>query len=551
MSLLAHFGVIGTHSSAPTPVVRGGTWTAVTLEPASLIPNLDSSGVTLDNALYLPLFYGDAQGFVYPGAARDIPTVRNGGISADATTWTFHLRPHLVWSDGQPYDARDVDYTWKLWLNPKFGASFPNGGTGFELIREASVSADHLTITFHLKQALAGFLQYWVDGFMAPLPAHHFSSMAPEAILKSSDNLNPQVTSGPFMMAESVPGNHYTLVRNPMYYLARIGLPYLNKVIFRSADDTTRLEDLQAGTITSAWFLDPGKVQTFQRFRGYRLVTSPSSNQFEALYFNFHNRVLASHLEVRQAIAMAIDQQALINVARQGFATPLCIDHGSAMHPGYELYANCPMFDLALANKLLDDNGWAKGTDGVRFKDGQRLEFEYSTSVSFNSYRLEVETIIQHDLQKIGIKLDIQNYSGNTFFGSFLPGGKASPSSGAVLGRYDIAEWKNNFGYDPDDSFLFSCDQIPPNGTGSNLNFYCNPALDALYRQERVTADAGERQLIFHQIHQIYLAQFPFIVLYSPTDLSIVREGTHNYLPSTIAGDTVNIWEWWCDNGKC
>ena len=75
-----------------------------------------------DNALYLPLFYGDAQGIVHPGAAREIPTVHNGGISADATTWTFHLRPRLVWSDGQPYDARDVDYTCKLWLNPKFGA---------------------------------------------------------------------------------------------------------------------------------------------------------------------------------------------------------------------------------------------------------------------------------------------------------------------------------------------------------------------------------------------------------------------------------------------
>jgi peptide/nickel transport system substrate-binding protein len=295
--------------------------------------------------------------------------------------------------------------------------------------------------------------------------------------------------------------------------------------------------------------MDPGKVQTYQRLRGYRLVTSPSSNQFEALYFNFHNTVLASHLEVRQAIAMAIDQQALINVARQGFATPLCIDHGSAVHPGYELYANCPMFDLGLANKLLDDNGWVKGADGVRFKDGQRLQFEYSTTTA--SFRIAGEAIIQRDLQQIGIKLDIQNYSGDTFFGSFLPGGKASPPSGAVLGRYDIAEWKNNFGYDPDDSFLFSCDQIPPNGTGTNWSFYCNPALDALYRQERVTADAGERQLIFHQIHQIYLTQFPFIVLYSPTDLSIVRAGTHNYLPSTIAGDTVNIWQWWCDHGKC
>jgi peptide/nickel transport system substrate-binding protein len=118
-----------------------------------------------------------------------------------------------------------------------------------------------------------------------------------------------------------------------------------------------------------------------------------------------------------------------------------------------------------------------------------------------------------------------------------------------VVGRYDIAEWAWLFGYDPDDSSLLACDQTPPKGI--NWEFYCNPALDALYTQELATADPGERQQLFHQIHLIYLKELPFITLYSPTDLSIVRKGTHNYLPSTIAADTINIWEWWCDNGKC
>ena len=260
VSLLAHFGVIGTRSVTPTPVVRGGTWIDDTHDPNSLIPNGGSDSGGIDQALYLPLFYEDAQGVMHPGATREIPSVQNGGISADATTWTFRLRPRLLWSDGVPYDARDVDYTWKLWLNPKFGAAFPNGATGFELIRSADVSADHLTISFHLKQAYAAFLQYWVDGDFAPLPAHHFSSMAPEQILKSPDNLNPRVTSGPFLLAESVPGDHYTVVRNPRYYRASEGLPYLDKVVFRSAEQDAKLKDAQAGTITSAWFLDVSMV---------------------------------------------------------------------------------------------------------------------------------------------------------------------------------------------------------------------------------------------------------------------------------------------------
>jgi ABC-type transport system substrate-binding protein/serine/threonine protein kinase len=556
VSLLARFGVIGAQNTATTAIpVRGGTWTDdFWFDPDSFIPNGSTVSwlfsIQADQALYLPLFYGDAQGVIHPGAASEVPSIQNGGVNADATTWTFHLRPHLVWSDGAPYDARDVDYTWKLWTNPKFGAA---STYGLDLISSTDVSADHLAITFHLKRPFAPFLaDLWVDGFLAPLPAHHFNSMAPQAVLKSPENLNPKVVSGPFMMAESVPGSHYTLVRNPRYYRASEGLPYLDKLVFNIVNRDAVPKDLQAGTITSSWRLDYS--QEYQRLTNYTLVASPTSADFEGLFFNFHNQVLASHQEVRKAMAMAINQQALINGPLHGFASPLCTDHGSAYHPGYDPNAQCPIFDVATANKLLDDNGWVKGPDGVRSKGGQRLEFEYSTTAN-SSPRLAIEPIIQRDMQQIGIKLDIQNYPPLTFFSPFLTEGKASPGTGAVAGRYDIAEfaagpgYNPNGGYDPDDSSLLSCDQFPPNGY--NFDFYCNPALDALYQQEQATPDPGERQQLFFQIHQIYLTDFPFITLYSSNDLAMVRKGTHNYLPSAIEGETINIWQWWCDRGKC
>ena len=554
LSLLAHFGVPGARSGPTTPtVVRGGTWIVDEEggDPDSLIPNGGNDN-GIDQALYLPLFYGDPQGVIHPGAASDMPTVQNGGVSADATTWIFHLRPGLVWSDRKPYDARDVDFTWRLWLNPAFGAPFPNGATGLLLISSATVSADHLSITFHLKRPFAPFLaDLWVGGPSAPLPAHHFSRMAPEQILKSPDNLHPQVVSGPFMMSESVPGDHYTVVRNPHYYRAREGLPYLDKVVFRIAADTaTVLKDLQAGSITSAGIDFVSQVPVYQRLSGYTIPTpaSTAAAPFEALYFNFHNTVLASHLEVRQAMAMAIDHQALIQMAMHGFAQPLCTDHGSAYHPGYEPYPPCPEFDPAAANKLLSDNGWVKGPDGVRTRGGQRLEFMYSTTTNVD-WRQADEAILQRNFAAIGIKLDIQNYDRGTFFRSFLPGGKASPPTGAVAGRYDIAEFTQGFGYDPDDSSLLACDQIPPNGY--NIDFYCNHTLDALYQQELATADPGVRQQVFDQIHHIYLADFPFITLYAPIGVGIVRKGTHNILGSPFEGATVNIWQWWCDGRKC
>ena len=543
VSLLAHFGVIGTHSGSPAlQPVRGGIWTDRIGNVDSFIPNATVSiQAIVDQALYLPLFYGDAHGVVHPGAATRVPSVQNGDVSPDAKTWTFHLKPHLVWSDGQPYDARDVDFTWRLSANPQFaGYIVPN------LITSADISADHLTITFHLTRAYAPFVSLWVDGYSAPLPAHHFSRMTPEAISKSPDNLNPKVTSGPFMMAESIHGDHYTLVRNPRYYRASEGLPYLDKVIFRNINKDTILKELQAGTIDSTG-LDVSQVQEARRLTHYTLVTSPTSGGFEAMYFNFHNQVLATHLEVRQAMAKAIDHPALLNEAAFGFASLLCTDHPSALHPGYEAQPPCPEFNPAAANKLLDDNGWAKGTDGVRTRGGERLEFEYSTSAN-NPWRLATEAVVQRNFSAIGIKLDIQNYPIDEFFTSLLPGGKASPPSGAISGRYDIAEFENGFLYDPDDAFLLACDQSP---TGENIIFYCNQTLDALYHQEQATADPGARQQIFVQIHQIYLTEFPFIVLYSLNDFSIVRKGTHNYQPNPFEGEAMNVWEWWCDGGKC
>ena len=557
VGLLLLLGACGPASAGNTPSsspvaapVKGGTWIDDLFEePNSLIPNASSEtfAAMVDQALYAPLFVGDTSGHIRPGIATVLPTIANGGISADAKTWTFHLRPNLKWSDGMPLDARDVDFSWRLWTNPKFPAA---STIGFNLITRTEISADHLSITFHLRQPFSPFLSVWGDGLSAPLPMHHFKGVASETILNSPDNLNPQVVSGPFMMKESNPGDHYTLVRNPMYYQAAEGLPYLDRVVFRIVtNQDTILKDLQAGTIDSAWFLDASKTSAYQRVSDYTLTSNPNAEGVEAFYFDFHNTILGRHLEVRQAMAMAVDHQALIRIARRSQAFPLCTDHGKGYVPGYEPKAPCPAFDPSAANALLDHSGWKMGADGVRTKDGMRLEFEYSTTAN-NLWRTDGELILQSDFQAIGIKLDIQNYPASTFLGSFLPGGNPSPPTGAVTGRYDIGEFERTGDYDPDDASLIACSQIPP--AGFNITFYCNPALDRLHGAEEATADPAVRQKVFNRIHQIYLTDFPFVVLYAVADLAMHKKSVHNYMPGPAgASETINIWQWWCTHGQC
>src|SRR5581483_2355905 len=106
----------------------------------------------------------------------------------------------------------------------------------------------------------------------------------------------------------------------------------------------------------------------------------------------------------------------------------------------------CPKFDIDGANALLDQAGWKMGSDGVRAKDGVRLEFQYSTTAN-NQWRAQDQTINQANFKKIGVKVNIVNYPASTFFSTFLSGGKP--------GTYDLAEWASSYNYDPDDSAGF------------------------------------------------------------------------------------------------
>jgi len=533
-------------TGASSTPVKGGTWIDdLYEEPDSLLPNLTSetfSTMVMDG-LYAGLIYGDPQGKLMPGLATSVPTTQNGGVSADLKTVTFHLRPGLVWSDGQPLDARDVDYSWKLWANPKAAAY----NTVFVTdIASADVSSDNLSIIFHLKSPFVSFVSQWADGGLAaPLPAHVYSTMDPAAITKSPQNLNPSVVSGPFMMSESKPGDHYTLVRNPKYYQAAQGLPHLDKVVFRIVpDQNTILKDLQSGTVDSAWFLDVSKALAYESLSDYTTIgdgggTGTNSYSWEAIWINFNNKILGGNPEVRQAMAMAVDQQSLIQVARRGFAGVRCQDHPSLQVPGYTANLACPKFDLDAANALLDQHGWVKGADGYRSKNGERLEFQYSTTAG-NLWRSDDQLINQANFKKVGIKLDIMNYPASTLFGDVLPTGKP--------GQYDIAEFAQTGAYDPDNSVLLTCAE---KGL-ANFAFYCTSQMEALQKQQLSTGDPAARQQAFDGINQLEVTDYPFIVEFGSPNLAAYKKGTHNYLPSAVGyGSTENIWEWWCNNGTC
>lgn len=523
--------------TTPTPQIkRGGTVTdGILQDPDSLLPNGtgETFGVLVDATIWAPLLYGDAQGNLQPGLLSEVPTVGNGDISADARHYTLKLRPDLKWSDGQPLTADDVVFTLNLWNTPAYGAITDTAGLPF--IDFSTLRAtDATTVTFAMKQAYVPLLaQQLTDPALAPMPKHVFGAMAPASILKSAQNFQPTVVSGPFQLSERVRGDHITVVRNPNYYQAAQGLPYLDQIVFEIITNSgTLLTALQSNSIDTAWSLDTTKLESYKAIAGYTVSTSKNPGTFEEALFNLHNPIL-SDLQVRKAISMSIDLDSIISVVLKNTGQRTCDEAvGSFAHNPSQ---TCYTFDPTSAGQILDADGWTLGADGYRHKQGQILELRWST-IANSARHQQTEAIAQANLKAIGIKIDVVNYDAATLFGNTLPSG-----------NFDIGEFANSLGYDPDNGSFWLCNQAAAQG-GLNWGFYCNPAADQALHTEETNPDQNARLAAFKTFQQAILTDLPVEYLYTYSAVAIARNTIHNYTPSDLGpSETWNVWQWWKD----
>ena len=497
-------------------------------EPTTLLPNVGYAvafSTMVQETLFSPLFYTDDKGVLHPGLAARIPTQANGGIAKNGLAYTFSLRPGLKWSDGQPLDARDVDFSWRTWTNK---AVIVTSTTGFDHIKSTTISPDHLSITFHLTSPYAPFVSVWADQVM-PLPAHILSSVAPKALNSSKQIFAPTVSSGPFKLSDRKSGDHITVVRNPDYF--RPGMPYLDRIVFRIIPDQVALTNaLRAHEIDCAWYLDIAQVNALRAVSGYTFLPAEAPNIEQGL-LNLKNPILQD-VRVRQALEYGLDRFSMVKDVWHGTAVPLASDQTPASW-AYDPAVKPYPFDPKKAAALLDAAGWKLGSDGRRHKGGKTLTLRWSTTAR-NQWRAQDEIIALQDYQNLGIDLRIVNYDSSAYFGDILPNGK-----------FDIGEWENGQLPDPDTSIAsyFGGHQLPPKG--SNWGHYVNPQYDALIAQEERITGQARRKAIFARMQQIMNRDMPSLWLYDPPVPSEYRNTLHNYRPGPYSYETWNTWEWY------
>ncbi len=492
-----------TSASASTVVLKAG----ITAEPDNLNPFIGFANVSFEIwALnYQCLFGQDIDNQPRLDLAAQFPTRENGGISADGKTWTIHIKPDVKWSDGEPLTADDVAFSYNYIIRN----DLTNMSILTTSIKRVDV-VDPTTVRIVCSQPKANIEL----ALVYILPKHVWQNVSPNAVQSSFQNKPPIVGSGPYETVEWKKGAYIHMVRNSYYPGTR---PAVDEIYFEYyTNPDTMAQELKAGSLDCAWGLPPSAYRSLQKTPGLTTIAYNDLN-WDNLTFNCYtgqskgNPVLRDW-RFRQALAYAIDQQKLCDLAYMGYAKPgtTMVNPGTWSNPDYHWEPSAAeryTFDLTRAGQLLDQAGYTKNANGVRLYKGRPITLRLWARNDAPSEQTEGKLIagwwdqlglkIQLTVMDLGAMQDhIWYWDGNTYY----------PDFDMFLG--DWVGWT-------DPGLTLSCfttDQI-----GSiNETAWSNARYDRLIAQQATTLDRTQRQQIIWRAQQVMYAQAPWLVLTYP-----------------------------------
>ncbi len=457
----------------------------------------------------------DKRNHPVPELATAVPSKTNGGISPDGKTITYHLRRDAKWSDGVPFTADDVRFSVDVVRNPA-----NNEGThlGFDQIDRVD-TPDPYTVVFRMLRPYSGFyVNFFSSGGANPC-------VLPKHVLDKLPNINDApynalpVGIGPFKYASWKRADSVEMVPDPLYFGRK---PKLQRVIFKIIPDrNTTLTQLTTHEI-DLWGAVPAAF--YDRARALPGVTTirQASYGFNHVDFNLEHGALRDPV-VRQALRLAIDRAIIREKIRHGVG----ILQETPFAPGHPFHVDLPRvpFDIAAANRLLDAAGWKRGADGVRAKNGERLEFNVAIGVGLPDTDAILE-IMRPSWAEIGAHFDVRHYPSPLYF--------APAQTGGILysGKYDVSLYAWFTNPNGDLTNLYACDRIPPKG--QNVPRYCNRTVDAAMRRFIATYDLAEQRAASRVMQEALVRDVPTIVLDAREDVYAFNDDLHDFHPNQV-----------------
>lgn len=491
--------------------------------------------------LFHPLLAEDAYdgavlGLVFRGLLTRGPQLewqpelaRSFTISPDLRTITFQLRPDVRWHDGRPFTARDVAFTLRTLLHPRFpglqasgylaiqGAPAYHQGQAPD-IAGIRVLGDH-EVAITLEEPYAPIL----EALAVPIiPEHVFAGVPPERMAEHPATARP-IGTGPFRFVRYVADQYVELERNPFFYRGR---PPIARVIYRLVSQDMAAAQLLAGEVD--YMLARPEDLDLLGDRGGVVVHETPGWGYQFVGVN-HRHPWLGDRRVRQALMYAIDRQSMVDQLLAGHGT---VVNGPVL-PGSWAYdparLNPYPYDPGQARRLLAAAGFRPGRDGWLEKDGQRFEISLRYPGG-NKVRELSAPLIQANLQQVGVKVNLEMLEFTTL-------------SRLVFeeNRFDLFLLAWAMAPDPDPGPIFLPDNKWGRATGWN-----HPENTALLQQGVRRMKRGERRPVYAAWNRLLNAELPYLFLYSQNEIEVASLRLQGLRPDG-RGLLWNIHELWLD----
>jgi glutathione transport system substrate-binding protein len=459
-------------------------------------------------------------------------------------TVVYQINPKATWSDGVPISASDFIYNWQAQSgNPAYrdtgGKAFlPASTSGYSQIKSVTGSNGGKRVTVVFSQPY-GDWQALFSQNQPLLPAH----IAKKAGFDSGfQNFGPavQVSGGPYEIQSYTKGEDLVEVRNPHYWGPR---GKLSKIVFRFIlSDSQQPPAVQNGevnmvnpVIASIPFLD-----TVKSIPNFTVSVQPSL-EFQHFDFNQANPYLAQ-ASIRHAIAYGTNRQQMVSRIVAPLTTKIKPLQNRLIMPTETGYADTShgygAFDPAKAKQLLQQAGMTMGPDGYFHpKSGPEKGQDFTLNVSTTSgveVRSEIEQLFQADMKAIGVKINIQNYSANTLFGTIGP-----------KGEFDIIEFAWVISPFRSANQSIYCSYTDAGNCGNNWDHYADPTVDALFSRALSTLNQTQATALYNQIDGRLWSDMVTLPLFQDPDLYGWSSSYGNIVPNNSnVGITWNANQW-------
>lgn len=516
--------------SIMTPYLSGGT------------KDIWASSMVLE-----PLAGIDDQGNLVPKLAAGIPTLSNGGVSADMTSITWKLIPGLLWSDGTPVTADDAVFTWQYCTDPAGGCAQATKFDGVASVEAVDAGTVKVTFTGPKPNPYTAFV-----GALSPiLQKAQFASCLGAAAPTCTDANTMPVGTGPFRVTGFTVNDTVSMEANPNY--RDPAKPAFATAVIKGGGDaeSSARAVMETGEFDYAWntqippesqaaMTAAGKGQFVVAFgtlveRIEMNMTDPSPDLPEGERSTAkHPHPILSDIRVRTALSKAIDRSILVEVGYGAGGKPTC-----NVIPAPDAWASdntgCIAQDIEGAKALLEEAGWTDSDgDGIRDKDGKKLSILYQTTV--NPVRQDFQALIKDWWSEIGVETELKAIDPGVFFGG-------DPGSPDTFQKFyaDVEMYANNSDNPDPETYLgqYQCKNAPsPDNQwqGENINRFCDPAFDALHAKLTQTTDLAERQAIAKQLNDMVTRDSMVVV-------PLVHRGTLSAHSNSLGGVIINAWD--------